>query len=212
MSYKAFWENPYQTELRTTVLKIDDASVQLAETIFYAESGGQESDYGTIDGINVVKAEKNGLNIIYTLEDNPHFKVGDEVVVCIDWNRRYQLMKLHFAAEVILELFYAKCADIKKIGAHISEDKSRIDFEWPESITGLLLKIQREAQNIVDADLPIESEFSDKTNEKRYWKVEGFAQVPCGGTHLSRTSEVGQITLKRKNLGKGKERVEIYVA
>ena len=80
MSYKAFWENPYQTELRTTVLKIDDASVQLAETIFYAESGGQESDYGTIDGINVVKAEKNGLNIIYTLEDNPHFKAGDEVV------------------------------------------------------------------------------------------------------------------------------------
>jgi Ser-tRNA(Ala) deacylase AlaX len=35
--------------------------------------------------------------------------------------------------------------------------------------------------------------------------------VPCGGTHLKRSGEVGNIALKRRNLGKGKERVEIYL-
>jgi Ser-tRNA(Ala) deacylase AlaX len=39
--------------------------------------------------------------------------------------------------------------------------------------------------------------------------VPGFARVPCGGTHLKRTGEVGAVTLKRRNVGKGKERVEI---
>ena len=44
----------------------------------------------------------------------------------------------------------------------------------------------------------------------RYWEIEGFARVPCGGTHLKRTGEVGNIALKRKNIGKGKERIEVY--
>lgn len=127
----------------------------------------------------------------------------------IDWPRRYALMKLHFAAEVVLELFTQNFNSITKIGAHISEDKSRIDFEWPENIAPLLPALQYKAQALIDSDSIITSEFSDQTKERRYWKVEGFAQVPCGGTHLKRTSEVGKIALKRKNVGKGKERVEI---
>jgi Ser-tRNA(Ala) deacylase AlaX len=47
--------------------------------------------------------------------------------------------------------------------------------------------------------------------KKIFWKIEDFSKVPCGGTHLKRTSEVGALRLKRKNIGKGKERVEIYL-
>jgi alanyl-tRNA synthetase len=35
--------------------------------------------------------------------------------------------------------------------------------------------------------------------------------VPCGGTHVRSTAEVGQIRLKRNNIGKGKERVDIFL-
>ncbi|EKG9565063.1 alanyl-tRNA editing protein [Vibrio parahaemolyticus] len=206
MTVKVFWKNPYQTELTSTVTLISDKEVELSHTIFYAESGGQESDAGTIDGIPVVGAIKSGSRIVYT---QPTFRVGDQVITQIDWQRRYALMKLHFAAEVILELFTQKFANIQKVGAHISADKSRIDFEWPESITPLLAEFQQRAQAVIDSDAEIESAFSDEGQERRYWKVEGFAQVPCGGTHLKRTSEVGRIALKRKNVGKGKERIEI---
>lgn len=209
MTEKVFWNNPYQTEIISVVTQITGNNVELSHTIFYAESGGQESDEGTIAGIRVVKAEKTGSRIIYTLETRPTFAVGDEVVTEIDWPRRYALMKLHFAAEVVLELFTQNFNSITKIGAHISEDKSRIDFEWPENIAPLLPALQYKAQALIDSDSIITSEFSDQTKERRYWKVEGFAQVPCGGTHLKRTSEVGKIALKRKNVGKGKERVEI---
>lgn len=209
MTEKVFWNNPYQTKIISVVTQITGNNVELSHTIFYAESGGQESDEGTIAGIPVVKAEKSGSRIIYTLETRPTFAVGDEVVTEIDWPRRYALMKLHFAAEVVLELFTQNFNSITKIGAHISEDKSRIDFEWPENIAPLLPALLSKAQALIDSDSIITSEFSDQTKERRYWKVEGFAQVRCGGTHLKRTSEVGKIALKRKNVGKGKERVEI---
>ncbi|HSQ40236.1 MAG TPA: hypothetical protein VLM78_08735 [Anaerolineales bacterium] len=39
----------------------------------------------------------------------------------------------------------------------------------------------------------------------------GFAHVPCGGTHLKRTGEVGRIELKRDNIGKGKERIKVTI-
>ncbi|MBM4840426.1 alanyl-tRNA editing protein [Vibrio parahaemolyticus] len=209
MCEKVFWANPYQTELSSTVTSVDGSNVELSQTIFYAESGGQESDRGTINGIPVLLARKAGTRLIYTLKSPPNFISGDTVTTYIDWERRYALMKLHFAAEVVLEMFYQRYKGIVKIGAHISENKSRIDFEWPESISPLLKDMETEVQKLIDSDSVIFSDFSDKANEKRYWKVEGFAQVACGGTHLKRTSEVGQVQLKRKNIGKGKERVEI---
>lgn len=209
MTAKVFWDNPYQTELTSKVTTINGNDIELSHTIFYAESGGQESDTGTIGGIPVLNARKDGLSIIYTLESAPDFSIGSEVITKIDWPRRYALMRLHFAAELVLELFTQSHDSMVKIGAHISQDKSRIDFEWPESISPLLPEIQLQIQKIIDADLVIESDFSDKEQGRRFWKVEDFAQVPCGGTHLKSTSEVGQVRLKRKNIGKGKERVEV---
>ncbi|MDG2997194.1 alanyl-tRNA editing protein [Vibrio parahaemolyticus] len=209
MTEKVFWANPYQTELRSIVTSIEGNDIELDRTIFYAESGGQESDAGTINGVSVLSATKDGARIIYSLESPPNFVVGDTVLTKIDWERRYALMKLHFAAEVVLEKFYQRYDGVVKVGAHISQEKSRIDFEWPENITGLLKELEIEVQALLDMSSPIISDFSDVESEKRYWQVDGFAQVPCGGTHLKNTSEVGLIKLKRKNLGKGKERVEI---
>lgn len=212
MTYKQFWVDPYQTELMTTVTSISGQSVELAKTIFFAESGGQESDAGTINGQAVCKAEKQGKRIVYELESSPDFSVGDTVMVKVDWQRRYCLMRLHFAAELVLELFYKALPGLEKVGAHISQDKSRIDFEWPESISPMLVDMQAKAQAIIDADLPIDKGFSDEEQERRYWKIDGFAQVPCGGTHVRSTKELGVIKLKRKNIGKGKERVEIFLS
>ncbi|MHC0041815.1 alanine--tRNA ligase-related protein [Vibrio campbellii] len=209
MAHKVFWDDPYQVELESTVCRIDGPFIELEETIFYAESGGQESDAGTIGGIQVIKAEKQGQSIVYTLEREPNFEAGAIVTTQIDWARRYALMKLHFAAEVILEVVTQRFPEMTKVGAHISADKSRIDFEWHESVKPLLPELQQQAQSVIDSHADIISDFSDTSEQRRYWKVDGFAQVPCGGTHLKNTSEVGRIQLKRKNIGKGKERIEI---
>ena len=211
MTHKVFWENPYQTELQTQITSVNGNIITVADTIFYAFAGGQESDVGFIDGVQVLNALKQDTQIFYTVLENHNFSVGDSVSMTIDWGRRYKLMRLHFAAEIILELAYQNLQDIEKIGAHIAEDKSRIDFLWDENIKPYLPLLQEKAKAIIDGQHNIISTFSDEKTERRYWEIEGFAQVACGGTHLKNTSEVGQIKLKRNNIGKGKERINIYL-
>jgi len=212
MTIKTFWANPYQTVLITTVATVAGAQITLMETIFFAFSGGQESDQGRIGGWPVLAAQKQGREIVYTLADNHALGVGDNVQVEIDWHRRYRLMRLHFAAELVLELVCKTLSGVDKVGAHIAQDKARIDFAWPESLAPLLPGIAAQANAIIAADLAIHTAFDDQENERRYWELEGFARVPCGGTHVRRTGELGAIRLKRQNKGRGNERVEIYLS
>jgi len=211
MTRKVFWEDPYLTELETTVTGVQDNNITVDCTIFYPQSGGQESDQGLINNHRVIQALKQGYEVIYTLEDGHGLQPGDRARMVIDWERRYQLMRLHFAAEVILELVYQKLKGIEKIGAHVAQDKARIDFLWDQNISKIFAGLEEETLKIIGANHEIESAFSDEESERRYWKIEGFSQVPCGGTHIKRTSEIGKITLKRNNIGKGKERIEIYI-
>jgi alanyl-tRNA synthetase len=212
MTKKLFWEDPYLTTIETVVESVFDNAITLRETIFYVFSGGQESDTGTIGGYPVLEARKSGLDIQYILAGGHELKRGDSVSVKIDWDRRYRLMRLHFAAELILELVYRELGRVKKIGAHIAPDKARIDFNWPQNISSLFPKLTSQAQALVDQDMEIISAYADESSQKRYWEIPGFARIPCGGTHLKRTGEIGNIILKRKNIGKGKERIEVYVA
>lgn len=212
MTYKVFWDDPYLTELDTVVARVENAHVTLARTILFAESGGQESDHGSIGGHPVAQARRAGPDIVYTLAADHGLRPGEVVRLRIDWPRRYALMRLHFAAEVMLELAYRRFPGIVKIGAHIAQDKARIDFQWPENLASHFPALAAQADALVGADAPILSAFSDPAAGRRYWEVTGFARVPCGGTHLRRTGEVGAIALKRRNVGQGKERIEIRLA
>lgn len=212
MTKKLFWEDPYRTELQTRITSVSKDTVTVAQTIFYAFSGGQESDTGTIGGHAVIEARKDGRAIYYTLAPEHGLSAGDAVAMTIDWTRRYRLMRLHFAAEVVLELVNRDYGPVEKTGAHIAEEKARIDFAWGGNIAEIFPILDKHARSIFDADLPIASAFANEAAERRYWRIEGFAEVPCGGTHLRRTGEVGAIKLKRKNPGKGQERIEVSLA
>jgi Ser-tRNA(Ala) deacylase AlaX len=159
-----------------------------------------------------LEAKKSGKEILYLIEPTHNLKTGAEVFVKIDWRKRYRIMKLHFAAEIILELVYQNFNQPEKIGANIIEDKARLDFKWAGNITEIFPLLESKARDIIIANLDITSQFSDEENEIRYWQIKGFAKVPCGGTHIRKTGEIGDILLKRgKSLGGNKERIEIYL-
>ena len=206
---KIFWDDPYKTSHITTITGVDGAQVTLNETIFYAFSGGQQSDRGSIGGYEVLKAEKVGMEIYYTLPEYHTLCLGDSVEILINWDCRYRLMKLHFAAELVLEVVYQEFNHPEKTGAYISPDKARVDFMWEGQISSIFPSLLSSIQKIIDSDFPITSAFENEMQERRYWEIEGFAKVPCGGTHIKRTSEIGSIQLRRRNNGKGQERIEI---
>lgn len=205
---KVFWENPYQYNLITQVSSVNDNRILFDETIAFSFSGGQESDKAYINGINVLNSEIEGNLIYYTMPEGHGLLVGDKVTMEIDWPRRYCLMRLHFAAELILELV-TRNLGIEKIGAHIAETKARIDFFYDKNISSVLESLLAEYSEIISQNAPIKTGFSDVLNQRRYWEIEGFSKVPCGGTHVRSTAEVGHVTLKRVNIGGGKERIEI---
>lgn len=208
---KVFWEDPYLTALDTVITGIEGNVVTVRETILYAFSGGQASDAGTIAGRPVLEARKTGMEILYTLGDTAGLAVGDQVRMTIDWTRRYRLMRLHFAAELVLEWVYQHCGHPEKVGANITADKARVDFLWEGNIKTVFPGMEPAIRKLIEDDRPIDSRFTDRDNEVRCWAIEGFATVPCGGTHPKRTGEIGELKFKRTNPGSGKERIEIQL-
>jgi Ser-tRNA(Ala) deacylase AlaX len=205
---KVFWDNSYQTKLNTSVVTVNGNEILFAETIAYSFSGGQESDKCMVNNLSVLDSRKEDNLIYYTLPDNHGLSAGDAITMEIDWPRRYRLMRLHFAAELILEIVTQQFS-FEKIGAHIAEHKARIDFIAPGNISQHFDAILEAYNDIIAADKKIETGYIDVASQKRFWKIDGFAQVPCGGTHVKSTMEVGYATLKRVGLGKSRERIDI---
>ncbi len=205
---KVFWDNPYQQRLTTKVVAVFGGRLLLEETIAFSFSGGQESDKATLNGLPIVHSEIEDNLIYYTFEKEQEFSPGDTVTMEINWPRRYRLMRLHFAAELILELVTRKLG-VEKIGAHIAETKARIDFAFDKNISFIFEDILAEYNQIIEKGELIHTGFTNVETQRRFWEIAGFAEVPCGGTHVKSTSEVGFVSLKRVNIGGGKERIEI---
>jgi Ser-tRNA(Ala) deacylase AlaX len=205
---KVFWDDPYQQTLKTRVAHVNGNEVLFDHTIAYSFSGGQESDKASVNGMEISGSRLEENLIYYTLPDNHNLSESQEVTMTIDWPRRYRLMRLHFAAELILELV-TKTFGFEKVGAHIAETKARIDFRSDQNISSIFEGILKDYEEIIKSDKPIQTGFSDVKTQRRFWKIEGFAEVPCGGTHVKSTAEVGLVNLKRSRPGKSVERIEI---
>jgi alanyl-tRNA synthetase len=215
MTTKLFWENPYSTECNAIVTSVESNNVKLDKTVFYAFSGGQESDEGTIGNLKVIKAVKIGdkeniIDIEYELEKTPDFKAGDTVIVRIIPERRNKLMRLHSAAHIVYYFTTAKLGRLKLIGSNISVEKARFDFIYETPINDAVQEIENNVNTFLAENHPIITEPDNAKPDLRWWRC-GEWKMPCGGTHPKSTSEIGKITLKRKNIGSGKERIEIYL-
>ena len=88
---RLFNEDPYMKETEAIVTRLDGERVFLDRTIFFAFSGGQASDSGTINQQFLKDVQKEGEETVHLIE-NPEFKKGDSVTLVLDWERRYKLI------------------------------------------------------------------------------------------------------------------------
>lgn len=208
MVEKLFRQNPYLGSCEATVLSSNEGQITLGKTVFFAFAGGQASDSGTIGGFKVLEARAEGPEIIYKLEEGANPKEGDRAEVKIDMEKRMKIMRLHSAAHLVYEVF-AKHTGIRKlIGSNVNEEKSRFDFESETPISEKLPAIEAESNQLIEENHPIKT-YPDENNPDKWWWECMEWKMPCGGTHVHSLGEIGKIKLKRKNLGSGKERIEI---
>ncbi|MDR3215690.1 MAG: alanyl-tRNA editing protein [Bacilli bacterium] len=212
MVNKLFWQDPYLDHCDAIVTSVSGNNITVDQTVAYAFSGGQESDMGTIGGFNIISATKRGLDIIYTLE-NHSLKEDDHVEIKIDMKNRHRLMRLHSCGDICLQIILKNHPELngKRVGANVSPSKARIDFNMDYNISSLFPEIETELNKIINQKLPLVTAFEDDEKQIRYWEIAGYPKTRCGGTHVKNTAEIGKIRLKRKNIGGGKERIEMII-
>ncbi|MCR8463578.1 MAG: alanyl-tRNA editing protein [Candidatus Korarchaeota archaeon] len=208
MTTLLFYEDQYLKEARARVIKIEGNVVWLDQTIFFAESGGQESDQGFVGGIPLVDVRPDDFG--HVLSRAPNFSAGDEVHLVLDWERRYKLMRLHSALHLVSIAVKEILGDLEIIGSHVGADKSRIDYAFMGRISDYFNMIKEFIEPYLKESHEIIVYRKPENPQVRIWKMEQW-EIPCSGLHVRSTKEIGQIELKRRNLGKGKERIEVYL-
>ncbi|MTE72808.1 alanine--tRNA ligase [Escherichia coli] len=191
-----------------------DAVVVLDQTPFYAESGGQVGDKGELKGANfsfaVEDTQKYGQAIghIGKLAAGS-LKVGDAVQADVDEARRARIRLNHSATH----LMHAALRQV--LGTHVSQKGSlvndkvlRFDFSHNEAMKPEEIRAVEDLVNAqIRRNLPIETNimdleaakakgamalFGEKYDERvRVLSMGDFSTELCGGTHASRTGDIG---------------------
>jgi Ser-tRNA(Ala) deacylase AlaX len=209
----------------------------LDQTVFYPQGGGQPSDMGVIksaDGFDTLTVEKVSFNIGWVQHIGlmkGQLKVGDEVLLEIDQARRLLNMRLHTSGHLIdyaAEQAGVKWTPTKAFqfpeGPYVEYDGSEIS---PEDKQKLLVEIQKNADNIVNSDLKISAMLTTKEELSKYCSYipeyipegkpvrivmcEGFPAIPCGGTHVKSTKEIGKLQVIDIVSKKGNIRIKYNV-
>lgn len=212
---KTFWKNPYLRQLVATVIDINSKDEVLFDrTIAFCLSGGQESDTGSFDGLPFIESlHDNDLNIRYKFAPGHGLTVGHKGIMSIDWERRNRLMRYHFSCELVLALINRHFGEIPqgqeikpeqidnlgifKVMAKMSDTGAYVDFDH-EDLSAVVPVLQSQIDAVIEADLPIEKGYLAEAEQRRYWRIPGLATIPCGGTHVRSTKELGKIVLKRE--------------
>lgn len=237
MTQRLFLDQPAMNSTQATVVASDPTGIVLDRTVFYARGGGQPGDTGVLrwDGgeTPITEAIKgDGDAILHVpLADAARPPVGSVVEAAIDWQRRHAHMRMHTAMHLLCSLIKGAAVTGGAVGA----DKSRLDFDLPNPPPKE--EIEAGLNALIAADHPVRIEWVDEsvldtdpglvrtmsvqpprgTGRLRLMRIGTGAEPvdlqPCGGTHVSRTGEIGPVrVLKIENKGKQNRRITIAPA
>jgi misacylated tRNA(Ala) deacylase len=228
-----FRKDSYLKDCNATVVAIaSDGGVVLDRTVFYAASGGQPADRGTLvtDGTsfavaNVVFTDPAKTEIAHVPAPGaPALTVGDTVTAAIDWPIRHARMRMHTALHLLSAVL-----PYPVTGGSIGDGEGRLDFDIPDGgldkddiAAKLAEKIAQNAEIrerwITDEELEanpgLVKTMSVKppmgTGRVRLVEIVGLDLQPCGGTHVRNTAEIGGVAVTNiEKKGKQNRRVRI---
>ena len=229
---KLFEENSYLKEFKAKIISvnIEEKTIELDNTAFYARSGGQPGDIGqiivenqNIEVEDTIKKENKIINIINKIEN---LDKGTEIIGKINWEKRYKHMKMHSALHLMCSVI-----PLGVTGGQIGYEKSRLDFNDPEKEINKE-EIEEKINSLVKDDYEITSEIIDskildeqpelvRTMSVKPPQIDGKIRLikignvdlqPCGGTHVKSTAEIGSIKIgKIENKGRMNRRVNILL-
>lgn len=208
-------DDPALHTFAATVVAIHpDGTIELDRTAFYARAGGQRGDTGWIGGIEVMETIYNTERsaVLHRCGPQAHarLKIGDTVDAQIDWHKRYPTMQLHTAQHLAYLAAVALTGIRESSGGDIDQNRARLDLPRLNDDRPLSsAELDEYLTSLVERDLPI-NRFVDAADPRLWWwEIEGHPAIPCGGTHVSRTSEIGDVDLTVKRKGARNTRITV---
>ena len=224
MTIKLFNDNVMLKNCQATVLACEEKDgkffVELDQTVIFPEGGGQLSDRGKINDVNVLHASEKEGRLWH--ECDASLEVGAEVEVTLDWAVRLDRMQQH-CGEHILSFVCWKLFDSNNIGFHMNEDTVTVDLDKALSEEELL-QVEQESNAIIWENRPItvlnlESEEAAKLPMRKFnANLQGILRIvavenadvcTCCGTHPPVTGMVGCLKIMRAERRKQGQRLEI---
>ena len=209
--------------------------ILLKQTPFYAESGGQVGDTGVITTcqgarFEVADTQKPAQGLILhkgKLAQGALAK-GAAVIATVNEARRAAIKRHHTATHLLNAALRKVLAtdSIKQAGSYVSPDRLRFDFTWFEALTAeQLAAIERLVTEFVVANVPVKTYemalkdvpgsgiiavFDEKYGDTvRVVDTEGISRELCGGTHVSRSGDIGPFRiLAETSIAAGVRRIE----
>ena len=212
--------DPYLLEFDATITSRREhegrPAVVLDRTAFYAESGGQPWDTGTLGDARVVAVVEEGEDVLHVL-DRP--LPAERVHGVVDADRRRDHVQQHHGQHLLSKAF-VEVAQAKTIAFHLGSEVTTIDldrFVGEEQARAA----ERRANEVVWEARPVRVSMLTAAEARtqgleppegveadvRIVEVDGFDRQPCGGTHPRTTAEVGVVVITALERYKGGTRV-----
>ncbi|MDR2822439.1 MAG: alanine--tRNA ligase [Acholeplasmatales bacterium] len=213
-------------ETVSKVIKIFDSGIVLDKTPFYATSGGQEHDKGTIDNVIVKDVIKlpNGQHLHVVDIDT---LVNDEVICKVDRKSREQTQKNHTSLHLLQKALITNLGNhIAQQGSFVNETGAHFDFNHYSLLDDeLIVKIENDVNEKIKEKLKVDIKtmsikealdmgatalFSEKYHENvRVINIGNYSIELCGGTHVNNISLLEQfVILNCYSIAAGIQRIE----
>ena len=205
--------------------------VALNQTPFYAESGGQVGDIGTLIGAGtefiVADSQKDGDLWIHVGHlTKGKLSVGQTLAAAVDESRRSGIRRAHSATHILHHALHCTVGkDATQRGSRVQPDELRFDFannqawtaEEVRQVEDIINECIAQGATVTTELLPIEAArkkgamalFGEKyPDEVRVVSMGDFSVELCGGTHLSNTGQVGLCRITSEEpIAKGVRRI-----
>ena len=220
---KLFYADTHLVEFSATVVDCFEGKngfeVELDQTAFYPEGGGQAADKGTLCGIQVLHVHEEGERVLHRMAQP--LTVGETVEGKIDYAHRFDLMQQHTGEHIVSGIINSRYG-YHNVGFHMGWDSITIDFDGvipPEDLPTL----ERWANEAVYRNIPTHiwtpapEELPTvwyRTKRALPWPVRivgvmGYDNCACCGLHVTRTGEIGLIKLFSAVKFRGGTRIEM---
>ncbi|ENV6476308.1 alanine--tRNA ligase [Neisseria gonorrhoeae] len=193
----------------------DSGAVVIDFTPFYAESGGQVGDVGYIfageNRFEVRDTQKIKAAVFgqFGVQTSGRLKVGDSITAKVDDEIRNANMRNHSATHLMHKaLRDVLGGHVEQKGSLVTAESTRFDISHPQAVTAEeIAEVERRVNEAILANVAVNAaimsmEDAQKTDammlfgekygdEVRVLQMGGFSTELCGGTHVSRTGDIG---------------------